>query len=110
MSTVTKKSTTNLGTYDFDPDLQLEVHICGECGVVFGIEKKYMQARRKDGRGWACPNGHSWFWNLKETEVEKLRREKKNLDARLARERDRAGRLAAERDQVTASLRATKRA
>ncbi len=32
---------------------------CANCGVVFGMSDDLHARRRKDGQGFACPNGHS---------------------------------------------------
>jgi len=77
-----------------------EAHQCGTCGVVWAIDLEYLNARREDHEGWVCPNGHSFVYNGP-SETEKLKRQ-------LERERTRSGRIAAERDQIEASRRATK--
>lgn len=84
----------------------LITHVCGRCGIAFGMPKGYLAARRRDGQTFYCPNGHGRAF--RETEVQRLRR---RLEAS---ERDlfyaQAARGAAE-DQASAaerSLRATK--
>lgn len=52
----------------------VEIISCGECGVPFGLDRDFMQERRKDHRTWYCPNGHSRHYPT-ENEAEKLRRE-----------------------------------
>lgn len=81
-------------------DVTLDIHRCGECGVIWGIEESYIAARRDDHLGWVCPNGHSFVFNGP-SEEEKLRE-------RLERETRRADRHAEEKRAAEASLRATK--
>lgn len=68
---------------------QLEVLICSECGVSFGMPTHYVQTRRERGGVFHCPNGHQQVFL--ETEVQKLQK-------KLAQERQ-------ARDQVEARLR-----
>lgn len=87
----------------FAAETELVVLTC-TCGILFAIPARLNRSalkHRGDG-GWqiCCPLGHQWHY-VGQTEEEKLR-------DRLQRERDRAGRLAAERDQAQASLRATR--
>jgi hypothetical protein len=77
----------------------LEVHTCGECGVMWAMPVEMIAARRRDGKSFYCPNGHCRCF--RETEADRLRRS-------LEHERSRSGRIAAARDQAQASLRAQK--
>lgn len=77
----------------------LEVHVCGECGVLFGAPQKLFAARRCDGQVFYCPNGHARVF--RESEADRLRRE-------LERERDRRANLRSRLDQTEASLRAAR--
>lgn len=79
----------------------LEVTDCCECGVLFAFPVRVLKARRESGGNFYCPNGHSMVY--KQPENERLRE-------RLQAEKDRAARLAAERDQARASLTAQKAA
>lgn len=63
------------------------------CGVMYALSESYRTARRKDHKGWYCPNGHSLVFN-KETEEERLRRLLDNANASNA---DTRARLAVER-------------
>ena len=40
----------------------IEAHDCANCGVVFGLDTRFAGRRRKDGRGFYCPNGHVLSW------------------------------------------------
>lgn len=73
----------------------LEVRVCGECGVLFAMPEVMVAARRRDGEDFYCPNGHCRVF--RETDADRLQRE-------LAASRDRAARLSAEREQLRASL------
>lgn len=80
---------------------QLVTEVCCNCGVSFAMpEELHIKALADHGRSFYCPNGHSQHY-IGKTEAEKLR---ENLE----RERARAGRYAAERDQTEARLRAQK--
>jgi hypothetical protein len=97
----TGKKTYNRGTgVVLGMNVELEVHECGECGVVFGMGVGFANARREDHEGWYCPNGHRWSFRG-ESELERAQR-------LLNIERDRSARERALRDQTEASLRATK--
>lgn len=82
----------------------LVVEECPTCAVIYAIPQllkdKALQHRGPSGKSIHCPNGHSWHYTGK-TEAEKLREQ-------LERERERAGRITADRDQIEASLRATR--
>jgi hypothetical protein len=80
-------------------DLTLVESQCGECGVWFGFDERFYNARRNDHRSWYCPNGHRRAF-LGETEAQRLQR-------LLNSERDHRASVAAERDQYAASLRTT---
>ena len=71
----------------------LKVEVCGECGVLFALPAALVRWARDEGDNFFCPNGHCL--TFKETRAEEL-------EQRLAREKARSGRLAAERDQLTA--------
>ena len=79
----------------------LETHTCGECGVTFAMPELLLNARRKDGQGFYCPNGHCRVFT--ETEAQRLQRKLEGAQRH-------AGRLAAERDQLEASNRAQRAA
>jgi len=101
MATITRNSTRNVGDYAVGTLGVMEFHTSGGCGLTWGMPETFLAARRLDGKEWLCPNGHSWHWTPGKTEAQKLREQ---LDS----ERARSGRIAAERDQVKASLRTTK--
>jgi len=79
---------------------EFEFRVCGLCDIPWGMPKTYVDARRSDGRGFMCPNGHKWRYSG-ETKEEKLRREVRATKDALARTR-------ADLDQTAASLRSTK--
>lgn len=80
---------------------------CYSCSIEYAIpnalnEKALDRTRDAPGQTVSiyCPNGHSWCY-IGENEAQKLER-------RLRLERDLRASIAAERDQATASLRATR--
>jgi hypothetical protein len=46
---------------------------CCACGLVFVVPTTWEKARRSDGKGFNCPNGHSLTFG--ETEVDRLRKQ-----------------------------------
>lgn len=100
MTTRLFDGTKSLGRTSLFQNVRLEVHQCGNCGVVWGIDEAYLNERRNDHKGWVCPNGHSFVFNGP-SEEEQLRRQLDN-------ERARSARLAHQRDQIEASRRATR--
>ena len=44
-------------TYSVNVDLAL--HVCGECGVVFAVSKGYQKQLMESGDTFHCPEGHS---------------------------------------------------
>ncbi len=91
----------------FNADDRLVAVTCASCGILYAIPTSLDQAARKYhsrlSNGWwlCCPLGHTWGYVGDQSNEARLREQ-------LREERDRAGRLAAERDQVSASLSATK--
>lgn len=79
---------------------------CGayRCGIWFGLERHFYNARRKDGQKFYCPNGH--FVNWSDSENDKLRAEKLRLESSLDYYRGRAQR--AEKEVVTHKQRASR--
>ncbi len=63
---------------------------CGECGIEFCVPDFFQEERKKTGKGWHCPNGHSRVY--KESDADKFRRE-----------RDRALQQLAQRDDAIAA-------
>lgn len=55
----------------------MEVCVCASCGIEFGMPSPFIAARRNDGKGFWCPNGHSLTYG--ESEADKLRRERDRL-------------------------------
>lgn len=57
--------------------LQVEIvltsHVCGECGIVFGLEKRYFTKLKESGEGFYCPNGHCRCF--RESETDRLKKE-----------------------------------
>lgn len=55
---------------------------CCECGIVFAPPSAFIAARQSDGKSFYCPNGHSLSWSGN-SENDRLRRERDNLQKRL---------------------------
>lgn len=92
----------------FSADTELHVVACPSCHVTYAIPQSFYRAARKYNQNsspsdyWevCCPFGHSWAYTG-------LNREQK-LEEQLRVANDRAGRLAAERDQTEARRRSQK--
>ena len=89
--------------------VSIEVHQCGVCGVIFGVEASFMQERRRDHSSWKCPNGHGFHFTGK-SDLELLRDERDSANNSLRRERERLAAEKAKHDQTKASLTATRAA
>lgn len=59
---------------------------CTNCGISMTLPDGYLNNRRGDGRSFWCPNGHSMSY--KETEADKLRRERDRLAQQIAQRDD----------------------
>lgn len=69
----------------------LYTYNCSSCGLFYGVPESYIDERRKDGKIFYCPNGHSQ--QFAETVEQRLRKELANTKSSLAirqQERDRA--------------------
>lgn len=73
---------------------------CCNCGVLFAMPDDMKQRRKDDHQTFWCPNGHGQHYTAK-SDAEKLQ-------DKLDQEKQRTAALLAEKDQVEASLRATK--
>lgn len=75
---------------DIDVELRLVAITCATCGAPFGIGKAFQDARRKDQRGFYCPNGHNNYYpKPKRTEADRLREQLDAARSLAARERER---------------------
>jgi uncharacterized Zn-finger protein len=97
------------------------VHIdpiwCNGCGVPYGLPRGFLKQRREDHQTWTCPNGCERHYPVGSSDVEKkakaLEEEKTRLQQQLTwaredRDRQRAGRLTAERRRAAAKGQLTK--
>jgi len=102
MSTVRteRRGTENLGTWTFTGLSDMEFHQCSRCDVIFAVVETYFEQRRRDGKSFYCPNGHSFSYRGPTRE--------ESLRLKLERERDRTAFLTANLDQTKASLSATR--
>jgi len=55
---------------------------CGVCGVLFGLEDSFDNARRADGVNFRCPNGHiiGYQNNTDKQQIARLKAEKQQLE------------------------------
>lgn len=84
-----------------DKHTDLEVTDCPSCGVDFALPARLLRERREKGGSFWCPNGHSLSFT--DTELEKLRKRTKSLDAQLTSTRDQRDAARADRDAVDRS-------
>lgn len=56
---------------------------CCNCGVIFAMPERIAKQRREDGKNFYCPNGHPMVY--RESEADKLRRERDSLKQETAR-------------------------
>ena len=75
---------------------------CGECGIEYQVPEPFYRERKNNGGGWHCPNGH--VRQFRESDVEKLRRERDRLQQQIARAEQEAAadRVRAERAELAA--------
>lgn len=53
---------------------------CGECDVIFGMEKRFYDARRNDRKVWYCPNGHGRSFNAHMSDAARLQEAQNKLE------------------------------
>ncbi len=68
--------------------ITLELMVCSDCGVVYGLSERYQQARSEDHKSWYCPNGHSQHYP-QETREERLKRQLDATSRQLSRTQSR---------------------
>lgn len=64
----------------------LNVKVCPNCGVRYGLESAFDDRKSREGGSWYCPNGHSIVYS--ETEVDKLRKQLEEKERCLSIVRD----------------------
>lgn len=67
---------------------QLSIRVCPTCGVTYAVPERLVEDRRERGGSWYCPNGHTLSFT--ETEADRLRKEAKRLERKLADEKGNA--------------------
>lgn len=70
--------------------MMFEDQDCITCFMQFKVPAGFTAARRKDGRSFHCPNGHSMSYPLGESEADKMRRERDQAIQRVAEYADAA--------------------
>lgn len=82
---------------------------CAACGIRFGIAQPLMERRRKDGKYFYCPNGHSNFFPPKpkprDEEVEDLKERLESIQRDLRQARDELATARAWADQIAEARR-----
>lgn len=87
--------------------VQLEVIRCHSCGYApFAIPTHMAQQRRKDGKNFFCPMGHTLAWG--ESENDKLRQERDRLKQQVAYKDDEIAHQKRYRESAERSARAMK--
>lgn len=100
-------SNPEVGRY-YNVSQRIEITDCPTCGIAFGVPKRLIERAREENAAVGkalvlyCPLGHTIHWTG--------RNEEQELNRKLEIQRNRAGRLAHERDQVEASRNAHKAA
>lgn len=79
---------------------------CWRCDVVYGMSETMHERRKKDGESFFCPNGHSAAY--KETEADRMRRERDRLAQRVAEKDDEIRRQRELREGTERQLAATR--
>ncbi len=102
MSFLSRTLTNPQKGFAYNVHTELRIVQCPTCGLTYGIPdalddwlQKYNAAAYPREMGSVhCPAGHEWHY--------RGRNEEQELQRKLQRERDRSGRLAADRDQTEA--------
>lgn len=63
----------------FTEEITIDVVMCGECGISFGMPAWYRKARLNDHRTFYCPNGHPRAYRG-ESDADKVQRLSGQLD------------------------------
>lgn len=78
-------ATTEGITFKHAEKTGLEIRVCPTCGITYALPERVVQDRRERGGNWYCPNGHSLSFT--ETEADRLRKEARRLETKLAAEK-----------------------
>ena len=73
-------------------NIEMDTHICGECGVVYATTKAFTNERRGDHKTFFCPNGHRRYYP-QESKTERLERQLKSERQCCISAREEANRL-----------------
>lgn len=95
---------TTLKTAIIETTVTITAMSCPVCGVHYGLDEGFRIRALNNGHSWYCTNGHTLSYN--ETEADRLRKEKAEIEARWERDK----RWAREaQDELLDSLNNTKR-
>lgn len=81
-------------------EVTLDATSCYACGIQFALPDWYIKARRSDGKGFYCPNGHTLSWH--ETDADRLRKKLDEQTREATRQAARALQAQQERDAALA--------
>lgn len=86
--------------------MSLDETECASCGIAFAVPTHWLATRKRDGKSFYCPNGHSLSYGASEadrlrTELSRAKQEQERLAQAAADERERA----AKAERATARLR-----
>lgn len=79
---------------------------CCECGIVFGVPDGWQRKKRETGATFYCPNGHAQCY--RDSDLDKMRRERDRLVQEQERLRQRTTELANQRDAAERRVAAAK--
>jgi hypothetical protein len=80
---------------------EMILYRCWSCDVMYAVTKEFDRRRREDKQRFYCPNGHGAAY--KESEADRLRRERDILQQQIARAEDeRSAAWRAEAEAITA--------
>jgi hypothetical protein len=85
---------------------EFEEFECVTCAIKFWVPDGYIDARRNDGHAFHCPNGHQM--TFRETEADRVRKERDRLKQNEAYLESRISSLAAQRDMAERRIAAAK--
>lgn len=62
-----------------DVELEQVPNGCINCGIEFAMPKNLTAQRRKDGKAFHCPNGHSMMWSQPKVKIDREKELQKQL-------------------------------
>ena len=87
---------------DYIKGISFNFHDCANCGLTFAITSNFEKRKRKSGKSFYCPAGHSLVFNG-ESEADKLKSKLDQKNKEINRVLSRANKYRAERDGIKKS-------